>query len=754
MKRVFKNILHSFPFQLLLLNLKRHQVLLLFWVVFFLTITNQLYSIYGVPFLFLDPEYLGQGGYISFAWVGLAFGAFVVTWNLVLYILNSFRFRFLASLRYPLFTFSLNNAFVPLLFITVYLISVILFQRNNEFVSTKDLVFDIAGFFAGFITMVFINAAYFQFANNDIIGVLKNKKRALKRITRSYQKNRSERFVVLTENEPPFFVRSYLTGNFKIRLARNVEHYDKELLNEVFQQHHWNAVLLQCVSLLTLIILGIFIEVPLFQLPSAANIFFAFASFASIYGLFKFWSGRWSTTAFLVIFVLMNLVTKYSYLTYQSRAIGLDFNKAPREYSNEALAALASEKNCNEDIQNMDTILEHWKEKNSNTASKKPKIVFVCASGGGLRAAMFAMATLQKIDSISNGGLMKQTFLMTGASGGMQGVSYFRELYYRSLTDPSIHLSNRHYTYNVAKDLINALTASITTNDLFFPWRALTIGNNTYKKDRGYMWEYQFNRNCENMMDRSLGDYVLPEKKGQIPLMLTYPVLTNDARFLFIASQPMRFMMMPYDNKKNNITKKIDGIDYLTFFEDYQALKMPLVTSIRLNATYPWILPNAVFPSTPEFTVMDAGIRDNYGTSIIVRFVNVFKKWIDANTSGVVIVEMRAYQKFAKTEEVDKKSWLAKVSSPFGTIGNNLANLHDYNNDELLSLLDQNMNVPLSVVRFEYSPHIESDKTSLSFRLTSKEKEDILQSTHNPENASALKCLLQLLENKKESLDQ
>jgi len=65
--------------------------------------------------------------------------------------------------------FSLNNAFIPLVFITVYLISVILFLRNNEFVSSKDLVLDIAGFFAGFITMVFINAAYFQFANNDII---------------------------------------------------------------------------------------------------------------------------------------------------------------------------------------------------------------------------------------------------------------------------------------------------------------------------------------------------------------------------------------------------------------------------------------------------------------------------------------------------------------------------------------------------------------------------------------------------------
>ncbi len=746
MKRFLKNILHSFPFQLLLLNLKRHQLLLLFWVIFFLTITNNLYTIYGVPFLFLDPEYLGKGGYVSFAWVGLSFGAFVVTWNLVLYILNSFRFHFLASLRYPLFTFSLNNSFVPIIFILVYLISVILFQKNNEFITTKDLILDVSGFFAGFISMVFINAAYFQFANKDIIGVMKNRKRALKRITRSYQKNRSERFVVLTENEPPFFVRSYLTGNLKIRLARNVEHYDKDILNEVFQQHHWNAVLLQCISLFTLIVLGIFIEVPIFQLPSAANIFFAFASFVSIYGLFKFWAGRWSTTAFLVIFVLMNLVTKYSYLTYQNKATGLDYNKAPREYSNEALEELASEENKKEDIEGIKNILAKWSQKNNYNSKKKPKIFFVCASGGGLRAAMFTMATLQKIDSMSEGNMMRQTFLMTGASGGMQGVSYFRELYYRSLSDTSIRLKNSRYTYDVAKDLINALTASITTNDLFFPWRNLVVGDNKYKKDRGYMWEYQFNRNCESIMDKTLGDYVVPEKNAKIPLMLTYPVLTNDARFLFIGSQPMRFLMTPFDNRKKNITKKIDGIDYLTFFEAYRPLRMPILTSIRLNATYPWILPNATFPTKPEFTVMDAGIRDNFGTGIVVRFVNVFKNWMEANTSGVVIVEIRASEKFGDTEELDKKSWLAKVSSPFGTIGNNLANLHDYNNDGLLSLLDQNMDVPLSLIRFEYVPERKSDKASMSFRLTTKEKEDILQSTHNLENIRSLNRLLQLLE--------
>lgn len=173
---------------------------------------------------------------------------------------------------------------------------------------------------------------------------------------------------------------------------------------------------------------------------------------------------------------------------------------------------------------------------------------------------------------------------------------------------------------------------------------------------------------------------------------------------------------------------------------------MPIVTAVRLNATYPWILPNATFPTKPEFTVMDAGIRDNFGTGILVRFINVFKTWIEENTSGVIILEIRAYEKFSETQEVDKKSWLSKVSSPFGTIGNNLANLHDYNNDAMLSILDQNMNVPLSLIRFEYIPEKKSTNASMSFRLTTKEKEDILSSTHNPENVRSFNHLLQLLQ--------
>ena len=54
-------------------------------------------------------------------------------------------------------------------------------------------------------------------------------------------------------------------------------------------------------------------------------------------------------------------------------------------------------------------------------------------SGGGNRSATFTMNILQRLDSLMNGKLMKQTVLINGSSGGMFGAAYFRELYRRKM---------------------------------------------------------------------------------------------------------------------------------------------------------------------------------------------------------------------------------------------------------------------------------------------------------------------------------
>lgn len=714
---------------------------------FFLTILNKLFSTYGVSLLFLDPEYLGQGGYVSFALVGVGFGAFIVTWNLVMYILNSFRFPFLATLRWPLATFAINNSILPIAFIISYVYCVIIYQVKYEFSSTKDILLDVGGFFAGFAFMVLINAAYFQFANKDIINIIRQKRRTLRILKRELHKKRIEKYEDLEDAEYPFFVEYYISNNLKLKRTRSVEHYDKEILTEVFQQHHWNVVLVQILSFITIVVIGLFIERPIFLLPSATNIFLSFAVITSVYGLFKFTSGKWSTTAFFIAFILINVATKYSYLSYQNKVFGLDYTKGNKDYSVEALSKLANKKDVQKDIENTHLILENWLAKNKSY--KKPKIVFICASGGGHRASMFTMAMLQTADSISNGKLMKQTVLMTGASGGMLGVAYYRELYYQnSLHHLKGSLYDKKYTFDVAKDLNSAITASITTNDLFYPLRSIKMKENKYKKDRAYMWEYQFNSNTHQYLKKNLADYVQPEKSAQIPMMLNYPVITNDARYLLVASQPMRYMMKPYNANSGWINQnqiEVDAIDYQSYFSGFHPLDMPISTAVRINATYPWILPNATFPTTPEFTTMDAGIRDNLGTGLACRFISVYKKWINENTSGIVIVEIRSLEKVDAILELDRKSWFSKVTSPFGTISNNLTNLHDYNNDAYLAYLKDNVKVPIEIVRFEYTPDKKSAKASMSFRLTSKEKNDILLATQNTYNQTKLKVLKKIL---------
>ena len=64
-----------------------------------------------------------------------------------------------------------------------------------------------------------------------------------------------------------------------------------------------------------------------------------------------------------------------------------------------------------------------------------------------------------------------------------------------------------------------------------------------------------------------------------------------------------------------------------------------------MNATYPYILPSVWLPTHPVIDVMDAGLRDNYGQETSLRFLHVFKDWINENTSGVLIIQIRAMQK-------------------------------------------------------------------------------------------------------------
>src|SRR5207253_3553786 len=124
---------------------------------------------------------------------------------------------------------------------------------------------------------------------------------------------------------------------------------------------------------------------------------------------------------------------KQDWIDPRNKAYGLNYwNKEERpSYTKEGLLALCNAKDVEADKENMIGILNAWKQKQGTS---KPLLVFLNTSGGGHRSATFTFNVLQLLDSLTHGEIMKKTFLINGASGGMIGATYFRELYRQKLS--------------------------------------------------------------------------------------------------------------------------------------------------------------------------------------------------------------------------------------------------------------------------------------------------------------------------------
>src|SRR5258705_1222730 len=130
-----KRFFYSFPIQLVIVLLKANQILLLYWIILFEWVIGGLAQRFGVPFLFLDPEYMGTVGFRSFFIMGFTTGCFIMVFNISSYIINGSRFPFIATLSRPFMKYTINNFIVPVLFIIIYLSRFLYFQLYNEFQS-------------------------------------------------------------------------------------------------------------------------------------------------------------------------------------------------------------------------------------------------------------------------------------------------------------------------------------------------------------------------------------------------------------------------------------------------------------------------------------------------------------------------------------------------------------------------------------------------------------------------------------------
>ena len=748
---LFPKIAYSFPIQLFLNNIRRNIVLVICWIILFAMITGNFGKYLGIPYLFLDPEYLNHVGFTSFLIMGLLTAGFSMAFHITCYISDGHRFSFVGTLPRPFRKFVINNSLLPLLFLVFYLYEVIAFQINNENSTAGELVLYIIGFALGYLLMTFLFSLYFRFTNKDIFKYMVCK--IDEKIKQNVQVTRASAMKKLDiARKKQIRVDYYIDSKLRVNKVEDTSFYDKATILQVFDQNHFNLVVIELMIFTFVLLLGIFKDFPVFQLPAAASFMIFLTIFVMMFGAFTYWFGEWSSTMGLIVFLGINYLVGEDYFTKKYEAFGLDYQEAPAPYTVQALENQTDSLSMEQDRQATLVQLNNWR----NKFSEKPKMVFLCVSGGGKRAALWALNSLQYSDSVTHGKLMEHSILITGASGGLIGASYFRELKLRQILGEKVNPYARIHRTKISTDNLNPLIFSLLANDLFVGFTKFQYAGVDYEKDRAYTFEDQLNRITHGYLDKPITDYARYEKQGIIPLAILTPTVVNDGRKLYIASRPISFMN--YEIERGYITSKISGIDFQRFFRDHGAQQLRFLSALRMSATFPYITPNTSLPTEPRIQIMDAGISDNFGLSDAVRFLYAFKEWVAENTSGVVFVSIRDSPKLRDITPATGTTIMDDITQPISSVYNNFENFQDITSDLLIGEAHSWLHAPIHRIDIQYqaenyvpilqkmdSIRQNNARASLSWRLTTREKEGIINNIRSERNQQQIKKLIELL---------
>jgi len=731
----------SFPVQLVIMHVKKSQLLLVYWLILFACVTQNFGNRFGIPYLFLDPEYMGKVSWLAFFIIGICLGVFIMAYNISSYMLNSFRFPFLACLYKTFEKYCYNNAVLPVLFILTYIGGIYYFQLKNQLLPISIVTIQVIALLMGVGFVIFSTLKYFQHTNKDIYKLFG--------VATHDGDHDNVKFVspirdtkLKRQRRRGWKVETYLTFPFKLRLVRSTSHYKSFMLASVFRQNHINAAVLEMIIFLLFILLGLFRDYSVFRIPAGGSILLLFTMIIMIGGVFRYWLRGWAYTALVGLFILINFLSGLEVFNFKNKAYGLNYDGAQPEYSIPKMEEILSHYRLQKDYETGLVSLNNWKKKWHDAGVEKPKLVVLSVSGGGVRSALFTFNAMLELDSALNGQLLRYTQFISGSSGGLIGASYYRELYLRNKGSQKILENKETYLKNISKDVLNATAFSFIISDLFLNFQQFNYHGKTYLKDRAYAFEEQLNENTGHILDKQLSEYYLPELKSEIPRLVICPTVVNDGRFMVISPLPSTYLLKSKNN--SNFKEAIpDGVDLMSYFENQGAGNLRYLSALRMNATFPYIMPVAQMPSEPTFQVMDAGVRDNYGVQTSVRYLIAFRQWIMENTSGVVFVQIRDNNKYEQSKMRTIRSLWEKVMSPFKNLSSNFIVMQDYVNDSFSEYLKTIYGRQIRFIDLQMNQ--KEDRVSLSWHLTQKEKLYVVQEGNNELNKFNIAAFCNLL---------
>ena len=285
-----------------------------------------------------------------------------------------------------------------------------------------------------------------------------------------------------------------------------------------------------------------------------------------------------------------------------------------------------------DDLLDDQQVLERWLAKRSAAlkAGQKPKLVVVAVSGGGIAAAVWTALNLRLLESILPKAFPEHVRLVTGASGGMLGASYYVASLREGADGDVSARGGRDLVADLRADSLTPVVRRLIFADavaVFFPWRQY--------HDRGRILEQAWVENTGGERHSALAEHFrglsAREAEGWLPSLVLSPTLAEDATPLLISNLDLG---------------QLNRVEFFKLFPESSnpdAQRLRISTAVRMNATFPFVSPAVSLPTEGPRHIVDAGYVDNYGVLIASDWIYENREWLAAKTSGVIMIQIRAF---------------------------------------------------------------------------------------------------------------
>jgi len=391
-----------------------------------------------------------------------------------------------------------------------------------------------------------------------------------------------------------------------------------------------------------------------------------------------------------------------------------------------------------------------------------PPVVVVAISGGGIRSAAWAFVVLKELElhfTKAKINFPQRVRIVTGASGGMLGASYYVDLLnepatpfvapnednngeaadWTKLAEKRKELLARGYCNHLTKDTLTPIMQQMVLGDIpsmFSPWPS--------KYDRGRALEEAWEANMG--IGKTFAQIRDDEIKRKRPFLVFTPMMIEDGRRLLISNLDLRNIVQNTGNllvanrppHPNGEIYSREAVEMFRLFPDaHETFKVS--TAVRMSASFPFFSPAVPLPTVPRRRVVDAGYYDNYGISLAAAwlfsqrnarvFAKTSKRFLIVQIRDTLSDEKRAMTKVTGRATAGTGRFAEEILSPAEGLVNSWDGSSSFRNDGQLELLSQYMterggaeSKSFNVVTFELEL-----PAPLSWQLTATERNHLWQ---------------------------